>query len=73
MYINCKTFIYENENKKMLKVLLHQVSEKCNLIKFIIFVHVAQKNTVKKFLLHFVVQVDKFYCNNTQRQERKLN
>lgn len=27
----------------MLKVLLHQVSEKCNLIKFIIFVHVAQK------------------------------
>lgn len=27
----------------MLKVLLHQVSEKCNLIKFIIFVHVAQQ------------------------------
>lgn len=32
----------------MLKVLLHQVSEKCNLIKFIIFVHVAQKKNYMK-------------------------
>lgn len=40
-----------NEKKIIMlkKVLLYQVSEKCNLIKFIIFVHVAKKKTVKNF------------------------
>ena len=62
-----------NEKKVMLKkVLLYQVSEKCNLIKFIIFVHVAKKNS-QKCLLHFVVRVDKFYCNNTECKRVKLN